>query len=487
MGKAWHGMRGVAVGIGLSAAMACAAFAGDTPGTSPGASPVGWRTDGTGSYPNSVPPTKWSMSGGKGENLLWATKLPSWSNATPVVWKDRVFVCSEQDTLVCVSLNDGKILWQESNSLGGGNDPKEIAKFEENKKHNAEIEKQIQANLVKLRGAMQAMRNSDSDPVAKADAEKTAKEVKDANDALRAKMLPVPQDQKPQAHPTNGYTSPTPVTDGKLVAALFGTGAVGVYDLEGKRKWLREIERPTAGWGQSSSPLMVDGKLIILVNNLIALDPATGKELWRTSSTQRWGTPAAAKIGDTPVIITPSGQIVRASDGKQLFAGMGQLEYNGPVVVDNVAYFVQGNTTAWKLPDKLEGDNAKPERLWAANIPNERYYSSPVIQGGRLYAINQRGAFSILDSKTGKTLDQKNLDLGGTVYPSIVYANDHVLVSSDTGATVVLKPGDKYDEVSRNRLEVFRSTPVFTGNRMLIRGQDHLMCFQGGKPMAKAE
>lgn len=481
MGTTWRIVRGMAIGVGVCVSLASAGFASDSPAS--GTSPVGWRTDGTGRYPNSIPPTKWSMSGGKSENLLWATKLPAWSNATPVVWKDRVFVCAEQDTLLCVSLNDGKILWQQANSIGGVEDPKELAKIEENKKHNAELEKQVQANQSKLRGAMQALRKDENDAAAKA----AVKEVQDANNAIRAKMLPVPEERKPQTHPTNGYTSPTPVTDGKIVASLFGTGAVGAYDLDGKRLWLREIERPEHGWGQSSSPIMVDGKLIVLVRNLFALDPATGKELWRCNSSQRWGSPVAAKIGETPVIITPGGQIIRASDGKQLFAGLGALEYNSPVVVDGVAYFIQGNAAAWKLPDKIEGDSAKPERVWASNIPNDRYYSSPVIQDGRLYAINQRGAFSILDSMTGKTLDQKNLDLGGTAYPSIVYADAHVLVSSDTGATVVLKPGDKYNEVARNRLEGFRTTPVFAGNRMLIRGQDHLMCFQGDKPVAKAD
>src|SRR5262249_24276280 len=36
---------------------------------------------------------KWSPT----ENVLWRTKLPSWSAATPTVWGDRIFVVSAEE------------------------------------------------------------------------------------------------------------------------------------------------------------------------------------------------------------------------------------------------------------------------------------------------------------------------------------------------------------------------------------------------------
>ena len=67
---------------------------------------VGWRTDWTGKYPDAEPPTKWSATDG----VVWKTAMPSWSNSTPIIVGEKLFVCSEPSTLVCVNLADGKIL-----------------------------------------------------------------------------------------------------------------------------------------------------------------------------------------------------------------------------------------------------------------------------------------------------------------------------------------------------------------------------------------
>ena len=73
--------------------------------------PVGWRTDSTGSYPHATPPKTWSTE----KNVIWRTKMPSWSNASPTIVGEKIFVCSEQAVLLCVNRADGKILWQKDN------------------------------------------------------------------------------------------------------------------------------------------------------------------------------------------------------------------------------------------------------------------------------------------------------------------------------------------------------------------------------------
>ena len=69
---------------------------------------AGWRTDGTGAYPNTKAPSEWSTD----QNVVWRCALPSWSNATPVVLDDRVICCSEPATVIAVDKANGKILWQ---------------------------------------------------------------------------------------------------------------------------------------------------------------------------------------------------------------------------------------------------------------------------------------------------------------------------------------------------------------------------------------
>jgi len=76
------------------------------------AAPIGWRTDGTGTYPKALPPTDWSE-----DHVLWKTKLPGHSFGSPLVAGDKVFVVSDPAELLCVSSADGEILWQRSHAL----------------------------------------------------------------------------------------------------------------------------------------------------------------------------------------------------------------------------------------------------------------------------------------------------------------------------------------------------------------------------------
>jgi len=51
-----------------------------------------------------------------------------------------------------------------------------------------------------------------------------------------------------------------------------------------------------------------------------------------------------------------------------------------------------------------------------------------------------------------------------------------VYVSSDNGTTFVMEPGRHGKIVARNKLEHFRSTPVFRGERMYVRTWKNLCC-----------
>ena len=78
------------------------------------ASLVGWRSDGTGRYLGADPPLQWSAEKG----VIWKAKLPSWSNASPVLSGAGagavLFVCSEPHQLLAVEAASGRLLWQRS-------------------------------------------------------------------------------------------------------------------------------------------------------------------------------------------------------------------------------------------------------------------------------------------------------------------------------------------------------------------------------------
>ena len=175
------------------------------------ASPVGWRTDGTGRYPDATPVTSWSTE----RNIIWVADLPSWSNATPVLADEWIFVCSEPTTLVCLRRSDGRISWQKDHGF---------------------------------------------DQLA---------------DLNRSPKMPM-------SHGHNGYSSCTPVVDGKRVYALFGNGVAAAYGLDGQRAWIRLVEEPDHSWGHSASPTMAGGHLIVQVEGTtISLDSQDGTTVWQ--------------------------------------------------------------------------------------------------------------------------------------------------------------------------------------------------------------
>lgn len=278
------------------------------------------------------------------------------------------------------------------------------------------------------------------------------------------------------AHKANGWTSATPVSDGSQVFAVFGSGVVAAYSVAGERLWARAVEQPKHRWGHSASPVLAGGKLFVHLDDLIALDPKTGSEVWRAESEVTFGSPATAQVAGTDLLITASGDVFTADSGERIAAEIGHVRHSTPVVQDGHVYFIEKRATAVRLPDSLD---APFEQLWEARIQGSRHYASPLVHDGRLYAVSREQNFSILDSATGELLHQRQLDLdsgANTAYPSISLAGDRIYLSTENGTTVVLKPGNEYEEIARNTLEGFRSSLAFAGDRIYVRTFGHLYC-----------
>lgn len=101
------------------------------------------------------------------------------------------------------------------------------------------------------------------------------------------------------SHPQHGPASPTPVSDGERVFVVFGSYGVVCYQLDGTELWQSRRPIQQNMFGSASSPICVDGKLIVLAGSeqeslLQALDPPTGKVIWerqRPGPASTWSTP----------------------------------------------------------------------------------------------------------------------------------------------------------------------------------------------------
>ena len=434
---------------------------------------VGWRTDGTGRYPNATPPTAWSKDTG----AVWSTPMPGKSNGLPVIVGDRLFVCSEPTTLLCVNLADGKILWQKSNSYEETLPADQVAQMKADQAAVEPLRQQIGAANDDLNKAKDAAAKSPND----ADLKAKVTAAQQRLDELNKQLQPLLRWALPPTHDYNGYSSATPVSDGQSVWVSFGTGVVACYDLQGNRKWARLVEKPNHGWGISSSPVLAGDRLLVNLLNTTALNPTTGETVWTAPTSMYWGTPAVTKIGDVPVAFTPYGQIVRLSDGKILQDKLFHMTWGASALVegDAVYYFqIVGEASlagqAFRVPaEAAEAVQAKP--LWQGR--DERYYGSPVFEDGLLYTANNQDQLVVAEAGSGQVVYRQKLGLGGQAFSSVCFAGGYIYVTSDSGNIAVVKPGRTYEEVARNSLgDTVRSTPVFAGSRMYVRAYKNLWC-----------
>ena len=446
---------------------------------------IEWRMDPTGRFPDATPPVEWSAEENAEKNIAWKTAMPGWSNASPILVGDRIFVCAEPTTLICVRASDGEILWQRANTYLDIVPPEELDEVKQ-KLEAVQIEattKEWRSTEKKLNQAKNKLKKlpEDAKPEKKVELEQQIKEYTEKFEQIKAKLEPVSKYVVPKTNDTNGYSSSTPASDGKYVYVLFGTGVAACYDMEGNRKWIKFIEKPTHEWGHSTSPLLRDDKLILHIVNLYALDKETGETIWKSKAKPRWGTGVITSIGSEDVIITPNGDFFRVSDGV-LIRSRGDkdksfLEYARPILHDGIVYFIQHEGRAFRLPGEMS-DTIEPEFLWETKPKKDRYYASSAYHEGLIYGIIRKGHdFSVIDAKTGEVIYTEALKLGkGTTYPSITLAGNHLFISNDNGTTIIMEPGREPREVARNMLEPFRTSPIFAGNRIYVRGLKNLYC-----------
>src|SRR5260370_29390526 len=130
-------------------------------------------------------------------------------------------------------------------------------------------------------------------------------------------------------------SSPSPVTDGKTVYAMTGTGFLKAFDFAGNLKWERDIQKDYGrfglNWGYASSPLLYEDALFVQVlHGMKTSDPSyvlrinkdTGKTVWRVErptnavheSPDSYATPTVANTGNHLELVINAGHPVTGND-----------------------------------------------------------------------------------------------------------------------------------------------------------------------------
>jgi outer membrane protein assembly factor BamB len=306
-------------------------------------------------------------------------------------------------------------------------------------------------------------------------------------------------------HRGNTFASETPVTDGERVIAYFGMTGVACYDLNGNPQWGKNLgEYPTqAGWGSGSSPVIYGDAVVIQCDNdqssfVVALDKKTGDELWRVDRDEKsnWSTPYIWKNKLRTELVLAGGTKMRSYDpatGKLFWemAGSGRTSIS-PVgnddllIVDSVTKFHGSPGRLAAIRAGASGDFSLPNDqktssefvTWSV-ILNSYRNASPLLYRGCLYMLEQNGGIvRCFDAQTGKQHYQTRIP-DATGFTASPWGNDgKVFLQDDSGLTVAIAPGPVFKVLSSNRLDddIFWSSAAVTGDRLLLRGMQHLYC-----------
>lgn len=159
----------------------------------------------------------------------------------------------------------------------------------------------------------------------------------------------VPAQKVEGAHRIGSPAAPTCCTDGEHLIAYFGSYGVLAYDWNGKALWKKPLPAPIVEFGTSSSPIIADGKVILVVDQdvgsyMIALDVKTGAEVWRVDRSEfrrGFATPFIWKHDGQQELVVCGSLWLRSydlKDGKERWSarGMARVANASPVAADGV-------------------------------------------------------------------------------------------------------------------------------------------------------
>ncbi len=307
-------------------------------------------------------------------------------------------------------------------------------------------------------------------------------------------------------HPKNSYATPTPVTDGDTVYAVFGSGGFAALDFSGNIRWTNLDLNFYSHHGMGTSPILYGDLLLLSVNPsnqgepkqlgwlepwdqsfLLALDKNTGKERWRGKrgmSRIAHATPAVLQVNGKDQIISPAGDVIQGFDpasGELIWTvtNTGEPCVPSPGFGDGLVFSTPaGSGTIKAVRPDGRGDCTETHVVWEQKR-NSPMMASFLYVKPCLYTSTDGGSFSAYDAASGEFLWQERL--GGSLNPSPLYADGKFYVLSEQGTTTVLKPAADPKEspeiIATNDLEErCEASIVVAGKQLLIRSANRLWC-----------
>lgn len=376
----------------------------------------GWRGPrGDGSSHDQSVPLDWDVE----KDTAWKILIPGKGHASPIVWKDDVFLVTAVDNerqLLSIDRGNGEIRWT-----------KTVLQAPPEGKHR---------------------RNSHASSTPATDGERVYVSFLD-----RDKMFVAAYDfagnkvweKRPgEFSSIHGYCSSPVLWNDKVIVNGDHDGDSYLVALEketGETIWKTMRPNKTRSY---CTPIIrtIDGRnqLILSGDKTVAsYDPDTGRQHW--------------------VIDGPTDQFVAS------------LVYNGDLLFMTCG-FPERHMLA--IDPQGSGNVTKSHVVWRT-MKDPSYVPSPVAIGDYFMVVSDSGKASCLEAETGRLV--WNERIGREHGASAVTVRGHACFVSEQGIMTVIEPAETYRVAAKNELgEEMHASPVVVEGQWLLRGLEHLYC-----------
>ena len=401
-------------------------------------------------------PSQWNVASGK--NVRWRVEIPGLAHSSPIVWSDRVFVTTAVSSRGGASFKPG--LYGEGTAS------------EDRSPH-----RWLVLALDRQTGRVLWQQTAYHGP---------------------------PREQR---HIKATYANATPVTNGQLVVAFFGSQGLYAFDLDGKPVWQKDLgvldtgayDLPEYEWGTASSPIIYNDLVIVQCDMqrgsfILAADTATGRTVWKTARTElpSWGTPTVypARNGRPAELVTNSPNYIRGYDPgtgaeRWRLGGSSKITAPTPVFSKDLIIVASGRSPErpiFAIKPGASGDiTLKDNQTSSKHVRWSRtargpYMPTPLIYDGLLYVLANQGLLDAYDLDTGEEIYRQRIPHGGSGFSaSPVAADGRIYLSSEDGDVFVVRAGRNFELLGRYPMgEPLMATPALAANTLFVRGERHL-------------
>lgn len=424
-------------------------------------------------------PTSWNAdpTAENNESLLWRAAVPGLGHSSPVVWGDRIFVC----TAIAEDGEASLVLGRSGRPTAADDSGQHrwvIICY--NKKTGEELWRKTAH-----RGVPRATRHV---------------KATQANTSL--------------------------AVDGEHLVAFLGSEGLYCYDLDGNLQWSRDlgvinISKYGIGWGYASSPAIHQDRIALACDDpakpfIVVLRLSDGKELWRVSRqdicVRSWGTPLIHEgPKKTQVVVNGWPWVVsydlQSGDVLWKIHGGGDNPVPTPFISNGWIYITsshggkspiyvvrpqaRGDITPMRAAEpsdaSVKGDSTNGDTkskaaandaiVWSTSRGGA-YMSTPVVYRDYLY-LASASIVRCFDAKTGESIYAERLESGAAIIASLVAADGKIYCTSENGTVYVLAAGTEFNVLAGNQMgEPCLATPAISQGVLYFRTTKSLVAIR---------